>query len=586
MRRACGRLLAGVGLFLALAPVARAETAPSPASAAAVPAAPIAAQAPLQNADTDIRILPLVTLSNAGAFRLRVNAFFQPELGLPAASAEAAADPCLPASSTANDRLQSLRDERTAVVSANLRLRWEPTLRVAEIVTVHAVVDALDNLVLGQAPTTDAVAAPLSVFSRSQRSPNLLSVFRGSLRIKAAWAELNLFDIVHLAGGRMPEHFGLGIVRNGGRDPDSDFGDWVDGVYGKINLGITWLRFGLEFPGEGVTSDGPYGYYVSPYDLDQSDDAYRWVFGVDTTPSRPAEFDRRAKLLAGFQPVWDWGFYNAITQQKVSSEVLADSASEAGTQVDVNELGYDDLTLVPRDAFFWTPSLWGKVQYKPRADMTLRVEAELAMTYGWVDQVQSSMEETKSRKEFLSFGGALEAQLDFGQNQVKFLGGAASGGNTLGAWGILDQHTLAPPSSACYDLQHASVYRTKNIHHFVFNRDYRIDSILFREVIGSVTNAFYFKPSYDRIFLDSGDWKVGGGLSLMAAFASIPEGTPGGRRPLGVEAGLDLWAKWGRYMSLRLDGAVLFPLSGLDDPAIEGSPQTAGAIRFQSIASF
>mgnify|MGYP000985813777 FL=1 len=72
----------------------------------------------------------------------------------------------------------------------------------------------------------------------------------------------------------------------------------------------------------------------------------------------------------------------------------------------------------------------------------------------------------------------------------------------------------------------------------------------------------------------------------MAAFASIPEGTPGGSRPLGVEAGLDLWAKWGRYMSLRLDGAVLFPLSGLDDPAIEGSPQTAGAIRFQSIASF
>ena len=218
--------------------------------------------------------------------------------------------------------------------------------------------------------------------------------------------------------------------------------------------------------------------------------------------------------------------------------------------------------------------------------MTLRVEAELAMTYGWVKHVQSALESTKSRKDFLSFGGALEIQLDVGRNQAKLMAGAASGGNTLGSWGLLDQHILASSGAGCYNREHPSLYLTKKIHHFVFNRDYRVDSILFREVIGSVTNAFYFKPSYDRTFYDEGAWKIGGGLSLLAAFASIPEGTPGGKRPLGVEAGMDLWAKWDRYVSLRLDGSALFPLAGLDRPDDGVSPETAGAIRLQVIASF
>lgn len=579
-----GRVLVGVGVLLVLTSAAWAETAVPAVPAVASPGGAVAAPKPTENSDSEIQILPLVTLSNSGAFRFRVNAFFQPELGLPAASD---VDPkCAPATSTTVARASSYAGRRASVVSANMRLRWEPTLRVAEIVTVKAVVDALDNVVLGSNPALDSVAAPLSVFARSQRVPNLFTTFQGAVRVKAAWAELNLFNIVHVAGGRMPEHFGLGIVRSGGRDPDSDFGDYIDGVFGKVNLGITWLRLGLEFPGEGVTSSGPYGYYMRPYDLDQSDDGYRWVFGVDTTPSRKAEFDARAKRLVERKPVWDWGWYNAITQQNISSDILLDGASSAGTQPSLAGQSYDAYTLVPRDAFFWTSSLWGKAVWKPRADMTLRVEAEAAMTYGWVDHVQSAREDTKSRKDFLSFGGALEVQLDAGRNQAKLLAGAASGGNTLGAWGILDQHILASPGAGCYNLEHPTLFRTKDIHHFVFNRDYRIDSILFREVIGSVTNAFYFKPSYDRILYDQGDWKVGGGLSLLAAFASIPEGTPGGRRPLGVEAGLDVWAKWGRHLTLRTDGAVLFPLAGLDKPGDGATPETAGAIRFQAIASF
>jgi len=151
---------------------------------------------------------------------------------------------------------------------------------------------------------------------------------------------------------------------------------------------------------------------------------------------------------------------------------------------------------------------------------------------------------------------------------------------------VLDQGLLAASGSGCWNREHPSLFRTRTIHHFVFNRDYRVDHLLFREVIGSVTNAFYFKPGWNRTFWKSGEWALDGGVSLLMAFASIPEGTPGGKRPLGIEGGLDLGLRMGRHFSLRADGAVLFPLDGLDRPGDGVSPRTAGAVRVRAVAGF
>lgn len=533
--------------------------------------------------DLTLRLHPLVTVENRGAFRLRFNTFLRGDLGIPP---DTSLDPgCVPSSNPVLPRQQSYRSVRDAVSSADLRLRWEPVIRVAEIASVHAIVDLLDNVVLGSTPDLDQAAAPLSTFARGQRAPSAaFSSFRDSLRIKAAWAEVMLFNLVHLSGGRMPEHFGLGIVRSGGRDPDSDFGDYVDGVFGKVNLGVTWLRFGLEFPGEGLTSDSPYGYAALPYDMDQTDDVYRWVFGVDSSPVRPEERRKKAADFEAGRPVYDWGIYNAITQQKTSSDRSAVTPStSAGTAATSS---YDAAVIVPRGAFFWTPSVWGKFWMRPRSDLSLRVEAEVAMTWGHVDHVVSSPQDSRSRKEFLSFGAALEAEVQTGPDRFFLWAGLATGGNTLGAFGVQDQGLLAASGAGCWNREHPSLYRTRTIHHFVFNRDYRVDQLLFREVIGSVTNAFYFKPGWKRTFWTSGEWALDGGVSLLMAFASIPEGTPGGKRPLGVEGGVDLGLRMGRHFSLQADGAVLFPLEGLDRPGDGVSPRTAGAIRVRAVAGF
>lgn len=536
--------------------------------------------------DSRTAIIPLVTFEHHGDFRFRFNTFYGLDLGM---GSDTNNDPtCMPSTSSASGAEGVLGNVESAAVSANMRLRYRPTLHVGEIVKVNMIADFLDNVVMGESPDVSSIAAPMSLMARSARAPvDGWTAFQDSVAIKAAWAELNLFGILHVAGGRQPEHFGLGIVRSGGWSPDSDYGDFVDGVFAKVNLDITYLRFGMEFPGEGVTSEQTEGDTSYPYDLSTKDDVIRWVFGVDSSPVTPEDFRKRREDLVAGKPVVDWGWYNAITQQDYASDrTVATNVSQTEREPDPVTLEFDDVTVVPRSAFFWTPSIWARLKYRPHPGLTIRLEGEFAMTYGYVDFMESNIETISgSEKDFLSFGGALEAEIDFGDNKVTFLGGGASGGNTLGAWGVTDRHTLVAQNSNCFNADTAvneSVYLTKNIHNFVFNADYRIDSILFREVIGAVTNAFYFKPGYSRVFLRDGAWAFGGGLTLLAAFASIPEGTPGGKRPLGVEGGLDLFLNYGKNLTIRADADVLFPLAGLRRSDAENDPETAAAFRMRA----
>lgn len=536
-----------------------------------------------QTDDTDIATKPFVTFENHGYFRFRFNTLYNFDLGMAARGANDIWTPPTADSQGAKGSVGNVSDTAT---SANIRFRYAPLVRIGEILTVGGTFDFLDNLVLGQTPDIGSAGYPLAFQTRSQVWPSSgISGFKDSVRIKSMWADLYLFGVVHIMGGRMPEHFGLGIVRNGGYSLDSDFGDYVDGLFIKARVGPTYLRVGLEIVGQGVSSDSPFGYFVYPSDYSTMDDTLRWVFGADSTPGTPEEKAKQKRDLENHKPVVDWGIYNAITTQNLSSDrILTSNLELAGHDANADGYDYDKYTVVPRGAFFWTPSVWTKLKYSPRPGLQFRLEVELSMTYGWVDHMQSSVEDIDTSKDFLSFGGALEFDIDFGKNNVSFLTGAASGGNTLGYYGINDRHTLACPDNNCYSASNPEVFLTKNIHHFVFNRDYRIDSILFREIIGSVTNAFYFKPGYYRTFYKQGDWKVGGGVSLVASFACIKEGTPGGKLPLGVEPGLKLDATWRDILSLTADAAVLFPLSGMKYPnADDPSPASALRVRAQVV---
>ena len=114
-----------------------------------------------------------------------------------------------------------------------------------------------------------------------------------------------------------------------------------------------------------------------------------------------------------------------------------------------------------------------------------------------------------------------------------------------------------------------SVNNNRNrVNNFVFNRAFNVDTILFRNLITSVTSAWYAKPSLR--YRPTGRKSGGGddtGFELTAALvysqAWYPENTPGQARPLGLEANIGISHDTPDRFHLGLQYGILLPFSGL-----------------------
>jgi hypothetical protein len=177
--------------------------------------------------------------------------------------------------------------------SANMRWRLEPTLNVSEKVQIHSRIDILDNLVLGSTPNsfpglTNNPSSPVSVFSASAADPRAgVNSATDGLRVKHVYGDV-LTPVGRLRFGRMPSHFGLGLLANAGRDDQSDQGDAADRLLfltkfkGHV-VGAAW-DFAGEGPiggggGDGAPSLGASEGYQA-YDLGQRDDVDQYVLIV------------------------------------------------------------------------------------------------------------------------------------------------------------------------------------------------------------------------------------------------------------------------------------------------------------------
>jgi uncharacterized protein (TIGR04551 family) len=110
---------------------------------------------------------------------------------------------------------------------------------------------------------------------------------------------------------------------------------------------------------------------------------------------------------------------------------------------------------------------------------------------------------------------------------------------------------------------------------FRFHPDYRVDLILYRNILSRIQGTYFFKPSVGYEFLrDPDGQKLGGAASLVWSRASQFVQAPGNASDLGVEINVklyyqakdgvlndDLERMGGFYTSLEY--GVLFPLQGL-----------------------
>jgi uncharacterized protein (TIGR04551 family) len=478
--------------------------------------------------------------------------------------------------------------ENNTQLGANMRFRLNPELHISDNLRIHSQIDIFDNLVLGSTPegyvnvpapgggyTVAARGgyAPLGAFSTTSWAPVAgQTSLTDSIVAKRAWGEYTT-PVGLLRFGRMPNHWGLGMVYNSGDGYDSDWQSTVDRI--MFTTGIK--KYDLYFTGAwdhmgiGATSARYTEQQGQPYNLANADDVNQYVAII----ARKRDPEMQLLDLAKGLPVINGGIYFAYRSQTLANDDSASSNAQSLGQSPTNvRLGY-----TRRGAEFFMPDLWLQFLYKK-----FRFEAEAAMIYGTIESTGTTgrptgnltgqpsvvdvnpLDSSDVGYTVQSFGVTTQAEFRAMEDKLRldFGFGWASGDP--------DVEGLAP-SKTGLDPQ-LTADRTYSM--FRFHPDYRVDLIFWRNIMSRVQGAYYFKPQVQYDFArDPNGQRLGGSASVIWSRASEFIQTPGNKRDLGVELDVSLYFQakdgslndgidkmGGFYTALQY--GVFFPLGGLD----------------------
>ena len=458
----------------------------------------------------------------------------------------------------------------------DLDFRLDPTIHITESLRLHIESELLDNVVFGSLSDqrlTGARGTPFrpdpsrTVFDSNQLPPREREWFENSLRINEAWGEVDTF-LGEFRAGRMDNHWGLGMHANDGDCLDCDFGDHVDRIRFLTKPFGFYASAAIDFPDQGPTSQAADRIDGQPYDLSQIDDSRQYTFSIFRKPRSDKDKKiQQQRLKDEKAPVINGGARFTMRNQQGLSVPASDPTQPS--------------SLVYRGLSLYVPDIWAQFLYAPDPNTYVRVGVEGVGVFGDIDNVTTQPVGQPQDDEqpincfddavrdsnparctqdsdgnpvdegISEFGIAAESELYLG-GPVRFGldGGYASGGDTPN-WG----YPTASDNRAFHGLD---FYR--------FDPNYHVDLILFREVIGTVTNAYYFKPWAQARFFESPDQRMEVQLDAIASRVANTQGTPAANDDDGW-LGLELDAAV-RYLQIGtfhagLEGGILFPFDAL-----------------------
>jgi|GEM_PF-258144 len=467
----------------------------------------------------------------------------------------------------------------------NMRFRFEPTFEISEDLSIYLQADMLDNILLGSDPKNDPFLdpyTPLAIFNTQRLS--------SAVNVKRVWAKVNT-QLGELVFGRMGYHWGLGILHNDGNCLDCDYGDTYDRVAFTPRTGefLKGHHVNLMFDllDKGASTTGEHGELGRSVGLDTLADGYR--LGVAITKLDTPEEQKR-KLDAN-KWVFNYGLVADFRTQGWDTPVrgvVADASTLSG-------LAALRGAVVRRGAKLYQPDAFVSVKRKK-----FRFDAELALNIGSVASRQT-LELGQSPNinlvqplTFFQVGGALQADVALLPADALLLGvemGAASG--DPGAYGFgarpwrsgsgnpqpvplnaANQPYNSFNATGAGDIDGSHIdfsnpdHTHGHINNFVFNRAFNVDMILFRNLITSVTSAWYVKPSVR--YRPTGR-KTGGGddsgfelnAGILYSQAWYAENTPGLAKPLGAELNLGISYDTSDKFHFAAGYGLLLPFSGL-----------------------
>ncbi len=421
------------------------------------------------------------------------------------------------------------------ITTANMRLRLEPTINASEMVRVRAQIDVLDNYVLGSnaGQVTDGIGSPYPVpFYGDTRTytPGDKTNDRDPIIPRRVWGEVQT-PVGLLSFGRMPSSWGLGIMANSGTGLDQDFGDTVDRIQFALPpvstpLGDLIFVPILDYDLSGVQIPDPHGGQGTgqPLDAGGKDAGRTYALKIARLDT---EEEIRRKLERGERSVNYGLYYNYRTQTYVYPAWLDQGYCGYPTTSNNNTCNgnttnqyQDPLTGDPiynkRAASGHYASLWGR-WIGPK----FRLEGELVGMYGSVGNAYAGSTDTSLGTRRLSmhqWGGVLQAEF---KESSRFSWavelGAASGDGAPGFGNLPNRTVNVGGVNSAKDLpNYGSIDGPQwgrpgdnTINNFRFNPAYQLDLILWRRILGQVTDAVYLRPSLR--------WNIISGLTLDTA---------------------------------------------------------------------
>lgn len=426
--------------------------------------------------------------------------------------------------------------------NADMRLRLDVAIEVGWGVSVRARLHALDNLRWGSTPEGDFAGGVVN-----QRSPDR------PLDLRQLYGQV-LLPFGVLSVGRMGAlvDWGTGFFLNAGNGLDDDWGDVGDRIAFTTPLaGLLWTgMYEVSAPGPGSDVLRP---EIRPsFDLDPRDDVSTVALAVSRW-DLPATRQRR---LAARRTTFNFGLVGSHRWQSYDLP--------AGVEPSM-------VNAIVRDLSAWVADLWLRLDVGP-----FTLEAEGAYV-GF--SIRNPSLDPGVRVDITltgrQFGGLARVDYRGGDRFFARLEAGVASGDDRPGFGARPGASPARPGDLDglqFDL--ARTPRDTTVDNFRFHPNYRVDLILWRRILGTVTDAVYLRPMVR--------YRVAPMLTLegavIASFAMEPNSTPAGKSPLGVELNVGAMYEQEHGFFARLDYGLLLPLAGLANLPARLDPTVAHAL--------
>jgi uncharacterized protein (TIGR04551 family) len=504
-----------------------------------------ATPAPIQAADSPIspRVIPagakvserMPHFEHHGYFRTRLSAFGNYDLNTRGTSPVAAPLDAKERGATQQENIK--KDDSDAVLGGDMRFRYEPTLHISETIRVSATLDILDNLVLGTTPNklrTNWGSDTFFTFNGAEPA-NGDTIGRNAISVKALYGEADTM-LGTFRAGRVPTHWGMGIIYNDGgrfnRETEiidghawqclsCDSSDAVDKIEYRLRdpfFDVLYLMFSWDFVNSGLASYNlQQDSLGQAFDLTDTDDVLQFTLSVFDRPLSQQEIDERFRRLYELRE-WDfdWGVMFSYRDQTIAAEVDAQQNGDGAAAT------YD---LYEKNATAYMFDLWGRVYLPMPKEVMLRLETEIVGVFGSVDL--DSGNEGESR-DIAQVGFAFEGAVTWRDLNTGLRTGVAWADNTVySGHSMIEDLSIVPMGS---------IMR--------FDPNYRIDEIMFHELMDGINNAWYMNIYGEYKFpvrLAQMTTALGARVDFSTAMAIEKSATPGNGSWYGFEGNAKLY---------------------------------------------